>query len=493
MFFNPGLYENAYLDLDESTTILASDDKVAAGYAAQLDSVVLLKNDGETVTAADAEAWKDKTVYIPRSDNTGFASSFGPGEYTEGAGIDLEVAEQYFGTVLTDEAVTDADDKVTSYTAPDLSDVDLVLVGMDSPDNGGTFSNIGHDVENDTWYPLSLQYRPYTADGPNVRQTSISGDLLPDGTRENRSYFGNTSKIANESDLDAFERAVAAVEASGKDIPVVTVLKATNPVVPAEFEPASDAIVVGSARATRRSSRSCSACTSPRAACPSSSPGHGHGRGAAGGRREGHDALHRRRGQRLRLRLRTELRRADHGLTYRTGGRSYERPPARGGRRPSGAVRPRPRRGWARGTNEPGAGSEAEQGADHGDRAARRRHGAFGLTACGSGDDSAAGPSSSESQATDVDVATDLENARTAVADALAEDDSWAQIMLASDVKADGQVRPPRGAVRPLRRRLARPGHGRHQGREVHDRGRLRRDRRDVADRPGRHHHPGRE
>jgi len=47
--------------------------------------------------------------------------------------------------------------------------------------------------------------------------------------------------------------------------------------------------------------------------------------------------------------------------------------------------------------------------------------GAFGLTACGSGDDSAAGPSSSESQATDVDVATDLENARTAVADALAE------------------------------------------------------------------------
>ncbi|WP_175008787.1 hypothetical protein [Cellulosimicrobium sp. TH-20] len=61
--------------------------------------------------------------------------------------------------------------------------------------------------------------------------------------------------------------------------------------------------------------------------------------------------------------------------------------------------------------------------------------GAFGLTACGNGDDSAAGPSSSESQAPDVDVATDLENARTAVADALAEDDSWAQIMLASDVK----------------------------------------------------------
>ncbi|PKQ25910.1 MAG: hypothetical protein CVT64_07690 [Actinobacteria bacterium HGW-Actinobacteria-4] len=34
-----------------------------------------------------------------------------------------------------------------------------------------------------------------------------------------------------------------------------------------------------------------------------------------------------------------------------------------------------------------------------------------------------------------VDIADDLNNARAAVADALAEDDSWAQIMLASDVE----------------------------------------------------------
>lgn len=59
--------------------------------------------------------------------------------------------------------------------------------------------------------------------------------------------------------------------------------------------------------------------------------------------------------------------------------------------------------------------------------------GVFGLTACGS-DDSGSGTSSESAVA--VDVTEDLENARTAVADALAEDDSWAQIMLASDVKA---------------------------------------------------------
>lgn len=59
--------------------------------------------------------------------------------------------------------------------------------------------------------------------------------------------------------------------------------------------------------------------------------------------------------------------------------------------------------------------------------------GVFGLAACGS-DDSGSGTSSESAVA--VDVTEDLENARTAVADALAEDDSWAQIMLASDVKA---------------------------------------------------------
>jgi len=243
--FNPGLYENAFVDLDASKKILASDDKVKAGYAAQLDSVVMLKNDGDTISASEAADWSDKTVYIPRSNNIGIAGAFGPAEYKEYPGLDLEVAEEFFGKVVTDEAVMDDDGVVTSYTAPDLSDVDLVLVGMNSPDNGGTFTNAGRDPETKDFYPLSLQYRPYTADGDNVRKTSISGDLLEDGTRENRSYYGKTSKVLNEADLDAFERAVDAVEASGKDIPVLTVLKAANATIPAEFEADSDAIVVG--------------------------------------------------------------------------------------------------------------------------------------------------------------------------------------------------------------------------------------------------------
>jgi len=243
MMFQTGLYESAFLDPEESAAILASDDKVAAGYEAQLASVVMLKNDG--VIAAGAEGdYSDKTVYIPQSYDVGIASAFGEAAYTEGPTLDLDVAAQYFGTVVTDEVVLDADGKVVSYTAPDLADVDIVLVGMDSPNSGGTFTNAGLNVETGEWTPITLQYGPYVADGDNVRKVSISGDILEDGTVENRSYFGNTAFITNAADLDAFERAVAAVEASGKDIPVITALKAINPTIPAEFEADSDAILV---------------------------------------------------------------------------------------------------------------------------------------------------------------------------------------------------------------------------------------------------------
>jgi beta-glucosidase len=244
MMFQPGLYDDPYLDLAESQKIVGSAERVEAGTAAQLDSIVMLKNADGTVAEHDAADWSDATVYVPRSYSTGFAGVFGPAEYTEGETLDVEMLAEHVGAVVTDEAVLDADGHVVSYTAPDLSDVDLVLVGMRSPDNGTTFTSAGEDPETGAFYPLSLQYRPYTADGPHVRATSISGDLLPDGTRQNRSYLGATSRIANEADLDAFERAVAAVEASGRDIPVLALLKAANPVVPTEFEAAADAVLV---------------------------------------------------------------------------------------------------------------------------------------------------------------------------------------------------------------------------------------------------------
>lgn len=245
--FNVGLYENPYQELDVSEALIGNDEFMEAGFKAQLDSVVVVKNEGEAVKCeAEPTSFEDMKVYIPRSYDTGHDSSFGPGDYDEGPTLSIEAAEQYFGEVVTDEAVMNDDEQVESYEAPDLSDVDLVLVGMANPENGGNFTNTGRVGDTDEWYPLSLQYRPYTADGDNVRKQSIGGDILEDGSIENRSYFGNTSRISNESNLDAFERAVEAVEASGKDIPVISLVSiSSGAVIPAEFEADSDAILVG--------------------------------------------------------------------------------------------------------------------------------------------------------------------------------------------------------------------------------------------------------
>lgn len=57
----------------------------------------------------------------------------------------------------------------------------------------------------------------------------------------------------------------------------------------------------------------------------------------------------------------------------------------------------------------------------------------FGLSACGGGDGGGEQAPSVEAEA-DVDVAVDLQTARQAVEDALAEDPTWTQVMLAGDV-----------------------------------------------------------
>lgn len=247
--FSVGLYDNPYQDLELSLQTVGNEAATAAGQAAQHQSVVTLKSAAEISCSAAPTDYSQMKVYIPRSYDVGIASLFGPAMYTEGATINLDVAAQYFGEVVTDEAELDEEGQVVSYTAPDLTDVDLVVVGLNNPRNGGNFTDTGYSVDedgNESWYPLSLQYRPYTADGEHVRKVSIAGNPLPDGTQQNRSYFGGTSKISNESDLDAFERAVAAVEASGRDIPVLTLVSIIDAmVIPAEFEEKSDKIVVG--------------------------------------------------------------------------------------------------------------------------------------------------------------------------------------------------------------------------------------------------------
>lgn len=246
MIFAPGLFENPYLDLATSKSVVASADKVAAGYAAQLQSVVMLKNRKRTIKATPLAAYKNKTVYIPSSIGHGFPSVFSQATTDRtGPTLDVDTAKQYFKQVLTDTPVYDASGAIVDYRQPDLSKADLVLAGLRGPDNGDNFTGAGMNKDG-TFYPLSLQWSPYTANGPHVRKVSIAGDLRPDGSQENRSYFGATSKIGNEYDLTMLQRAsTAAKSVRGKKIPVIAAVKAKTAFIPAEVEPLVDALLVG--------------------------------------------------------------------------------------------------------------------------------------------------------------------------------------------------------------------------------------------------------
>ncbi|MFV0428439.1 MAG: glycoside hydrolase family 3 N-terminal domain-containing protein [Arachnia sp.] len=250
MIVNNGAYENPYVDIDNSTEVMGSQDKIEAGYDAQLNSVVALKNQNGAISCdATQDSWADKTVYIPQSYDTGFDNPMLGSPYSQGPTFALEVAEEYFGTVVTDAVELDEEGQVVSYTAPDLSDVDLVLVGIKPPQQGGLFGGV--DPATGEYIPITLQYGEYTADGDNVRKVSIAGNQLEDGTQENRSYFGKTAQISNAADLEAVQRAAAAVDASGKEIPLITVIRTgevimdASTVIPAEFEELSDAILIG--------------------------------------------------------------------------------------------------------------------------------------------------------------------------------------------------------------------------------------------------------
>jgi len=244
-FFAPGLYENPFLDLENSLAVVGAPEKQVAGFEAQLASVVMLRNDGGIVAPSELADWTNMTVYVPASKDLGWAA-FGPASETSGVTLELDILEYFFGTVLTDEIILDEDGNVYEFIQPsaeELANVDLVLVGMDTPNNGSQFSSSG--FQGDEWQPLSLQWGQYIADGPYVRRTSISGILQADGTRTNRSYFGNAARISNAEHLVSFERAVAI--ATDLDVPVITIVRGvgSSTFIPTEIYASSNAILLG--------------------------------------------------------------------------------------------------------------------------------------------------------------------------------------------------------------------------------------------------------
>lgn len=268
-YFDTGLFDDPYVDPDVARAEVdrAPEDVTAAALDAQVKGIVMLKNHDGVIKAAEGDA-KPK-VYVPMRYTAAAKAASGMGKFTwsESAAtaalpLPQGTLENYF-EVVTDTLAetltgpadeegnpTPAEADITRLTAADIADCDYVLVCAVAPVNAS--ARRGQD-ESEAFIPLSVQYRPYTADNEYVRQVSIAGDILEDGTKENRSYYGKTSMVTNEAQLDQILQAAAVAHEAGK--PCIVILDITQPMCVHEFESEVDAILVSMSGSTEAACR----------------------------------------------------------------------------------------------------------------------------------------------------------------------------------------------------------------------------------------------
>lgn len=250
--FQLGLFENPYLDVQKSVREVATQEDLAKGYNAQLKSIVMLKNKGNVIKS-NGYTGKKPTVYIPMIYRPVIEvkafNSYSPATWF--LPVDLNVASKYFN-VITDKVkpltAKDKDGKpmasvndIERLSPAEVAKVDFIMPVIDNPTNAGNQFDGFYDSEKDQYIPMSLQYKPYTANSAAVRKHSIAHEQ-----GEDRTYFGKTAKIINATDFDSVNYArTCAQMATNKNIPVITVIHALSPMIFSEIEPLTDAILVG--------------------------------------------------------------------------------------------------------------------------------------------------------------------------------------------------------------------------------------------------------
>lgn len=212
--FRTGLFENPYLNVEETKATAGNADFMKKGYEAQLKSVVLLKNKNKVLPLE-----KQKTVYIPKRKSGGTSSFFGPpSPVTVDYPLSTKIVGNYF--------------KVTDNPA----EADFALVVIRSPESGSGYDASDAKKGGNGYVPISLQYKPYKA--VDARAQSIAGgDPLENFT--NRTYKNKTVTASNTEDLDMVLNARKAM----KNKPVIVSIEMSKPMVFSEFEGSADVIV----------------------------------------------------------------------------------------------------------------------------------------------------------------------------------------------------------------------------------------------------------
>lgn len=212
--FRTGLFENPYLNVENTVAITGNPEFMKQGFEAQLKSVVLLKNSKKVLPMK-----KQLTVYIPKRKSGGTASFFGPPRPVSfDYPMNPDLVRKYFN-------VTD-----------NPAEADFALVVIRSPESGSGYDATDVKKGGNGYFPITLQYKPYKA--VEARATSIAGgDPLEKFT--NRTYKNKSVTPTNTDDLEL----VLNTRKSMKDKPVIVSIEMTKPMVFSEFEKSADAIL----------------------------------------------------------------------------------------------------------------------------------------------------------------------------------------------------------------------------------------------------------
>lgn len=217
--FRLGLFENPYLDPQESAKIVGNPEFMQAGYEAQIKSIVLLKNKGKVLPIK-----KRKTVFIPKNYYPSTKDWWGNWSRPNlDYPIDLELVKKYYN-------VTDI---------PEKADFSIVFVSSPYSNNDGGGYDINDRKRGGNGYvPISLQYNSYTA--IDARSHSIAaGDPVIDPSIKDRSYKGKTVNVSNASDLST----ILSTKNQMGDKPVIVVVNINRPMVFNEFENQVEGII----------------------------------------------------------------------------------------------------------------------------------------------------------------------------------------------------------------------------------------------------------
>ena len=252
--FHVGLFENPYIDVKQALSLVKSKQDDA--FDMQEKTVVMLKNDGAIKQGKEGSKPK---VYVPFVYSPGVMGFVHQNVASADLPVDEAILSQYFDLVTdtvgepTGQPGQDGSPSlqysdIVRATPEQLADCDYALVFARTTQNT-TFWSItgGFNMFTQEFVPLSMQYKPYVAVGPNVRQTSIAGRLLEDGTRENESYYGKAALVDNGTDLDMIEYAQQNMP-RGKPVVVAINAQGKSPIagqIMGEFEEHSNAILYG--------------------------------------------------------------------------------------------------------------------------------------------------------------------------------------------------------------------------------------------------------